>query len=111
MGKRKRTDSAALTVRWSLLAIDDLAEIRAHVAQDKPEAAARLARRIIEAADRIVVLPNSGRVGRAKGTRELFVAGSPYFLVYRVNELVVEILRVWHGKRLPGTDAGLEGEE
>lgn len=104
MGNRKRTDTPSLTITWSIAAIDDLAEIRSYVEVDKPEAAARLARKIVGAADRLTTVPESGRIGRARGTRELVIPGTPYYLVYRIQLSAVQILRVWHGKRIPEID-------
>jgi toxin ParE1/3/4 len=40
-----------------------------------------------------------GRIGRRKGTRELVVAGLPYFVVYRLRASTIEVLRVIHGAR------------
>lgn len=47
--------------------------------------------------------PLAGRRGRALGTRELVVAGTPYIVVYRTRE-VVEVLAVVHGARKPKGD-------
>jgi toxin ParE1/3/4 len=52
----------------------------------------------LNAADRIRKMhPRMGRSGRARGTRELIVSGTPYLLIYRVSETEVEIARVLHG--------------
>jgi toxin ParE1/3/4 len=42
------------------------------------------------------MFPNRGRVGRIAGTRELVFAPLPYIAVYRVNDKVAEILRIYH---------------
>jgi toxin ParE1/3/4 len=44
-------------------------------------------------------MPESGRLGRVPGTRELVVTGSPYFLPYRIVGDTIQILRVMHGAR------------
>jgi toxin ParE1/3/4 len=55
----------------------------------------------------IALLPDNpklgGRRGRVDGTRELVVAGTPFILVYRLNEAHtrIEILRLLHGSQLP----------
>jgi toxin ParE1/3/4 len=38
-----------------------------------------------------------GREGRLRDSRELVVAGTPYVVMYRVNETQVEVMRVLHG--------------
>jgi plasmid stabilization system protein ParE len=48
-----------------------LRHIRAYIAKDNPEAASRVAARLIPASDRLDFLPNRGRPGREPGTREL----------------------------------------
>lgn len=52
----------------------------------------------IEAAvARLADHPQSGRPGRALGTRELVVPGTPYIVAYRVEQAAVVILRLLHG--------------
>jgi toxin ParE1/3/4 len=52
----------------------------------------------IEAAvERLTHYPKSGRPGRIAGTRELAVSGTPYVIVYRVENAAVLILRLLHG--------------
>ena len=75
-------------------ALADLRHIRAYIAKDNPEAASRVAARLISACDRLNFLPNRGRPGRAPGTREFPVR--PYVIVYRVTPGTVEIIRIWH---------------
>jgi len=41
------------------------------------------------------MFPGTGRPGEIKDTRELVV--SPYVLVYRETDEIVEILYLWHG--------------
>ncbi len=43
--------------------------------------------------------PAIGRPGRARGTREFVVTGTPFILVYRLQGTQVEILRVLHGRQ------------
>jgi len=57
-------------------------------------------RRILETKRRISQMPNSGRIGRAPGTREAVVQRTPYIIVYRIKEETVEILGIWHTSRL-----------
>jgi len=64
------------------------------IAKDNPEAASRVAVRLVAACDSLDFMPNRGRPGREPGTRELPVR--PYVIVYRVKPSGVEIVRIWH---------------
>jgi toxin ParE1/3/4 len=75
-------------------AIADLQSIRTYIATDNPDAAARVAVRIVAACDSLDFMPNRGRPGAEQGTRELPVR--PYVIVYRVKPEGVEIIRIWH---------------
>ncbi len=54
---------------------------------------------IRQAARTLQTFPKRGRPGRISGTRELVVSGTPYFLVYAMQEQLVEVLAVIHGAR------------
>lgn len=82
-------------IRWTSEASDQLVAAIEYIRQDDPEAARRLASEIIEKIEMLARFPNSGRVGEVAGTREL--VNSPYVVVYRHTEEIVEILHVWHG--------------
>jgi toxin ParE1/3/4 len=74
----------------------DLIGIRDYIREQNPNAARRVARRLLDACRSLNAFPNRGRPGLIKGTREN-VAVWPYVIVYRVMPAEVEILRVWHG--------------
>ena len=74
-----------------------LREIRAYVARDKPEAAERLAMRIVALVEALGNHPNLGRLGAEPGIRELVIGGSPYIVLYRVQGRRVIISTIWHG--------------
>jgi addiction module RelE/StbE family toxin len=82
---------------WSALARTRLREIRAYVAQDKPEAAERLAIRIVAMVETLRNHPHLGRVGAQAGMRELVIGSTPYIVLYRVQEQRVAISTIWHG--------------
>jgi toxin ParE1/3/4 len=84
---------------WSALARTRLREIRAYVAQDKPEAAERLALRIVAMVEALRNHPHLGRVGAEPAIRELVIGGTPYIVLYRVQGRRVVINTVWHGKQ------------
>jgi toxin ParE1/3/4 len=82
---------------WSPLARARLREIRAYVAQDKPDAAARLAMRIVSLVEALREHPYLGRAGSEPGVRELVVGGTPYLIFYRVQGERVMINTIWRG--------------
>lgn len=84
---------------WSALARTRLREIRAYVAQDKPEAAQRLAIRIVAVIEALRDHPYLGRVGSEAGVRELVIGGTPYIVLYRVQGRRVIISTIWHAAR------------
>lgn len=67
-----------------------------YVAERNPTAAARLEQRIIDATDQLLDHPRLGRAGRAKGTRELVVARTPYIVIYEIDGDTIQIVRVLH---------------
>ena len=88
-----------MRVRWTRPALRDLDGIQDYVAQDSPLAAYRLAHDLMDRTqDGLALTPMMGRVGRARGTRELVFADLPYIVVYRVAE-DVEVLAVVHTAR------------
>ncbi|SPE52866.1 conserved hypothetical protein [Verrucomicrobia bacterium] len=83
-------------------AIEDLAEIVRHIAQDNPLAAERLGNQLLDKAESLRQLPLRGalvRERRERDCRELVL--KPYRIVYRVREekQLVEVVRFWHGAR------------
>ena len=84
---------------WSALARTRLREIRAYVAPDKPEAAERLAIRIVAMVEALRDHPYLGRAGAEPELRELVIGGTPYIVPYRVQGSRVVISTVWHGKQ------------
>lgn len=85
---------------WQPQALEDIASIRAYVSHDKPGAAVRLVAGILSFVhDQLTAFPESGRVGRVEGTRELVVPKTPYIVAYRVKADVIDILAIHHAAR------------
>jgi toxin ParE1/3/4 len=80
-----------------VLARARLQEIRSYVARDKPEAAAKLATRIVAVVEALREHPYLGRAGADAGIRELVIGGTPYVVLYRVQAAHVIISTIWHG--------------
>ena len=74
-----------LEIVWSPLALARLQEIRAFIALDKPDAAERLATRIVSVVEALRIHPYLGRVGPEPGIRELIIGGTPYSILYRIR--------------------------
>jgi addiction module RelE/StbE family toxin len=83
-------------VVWSARALHDVEEIYRFVSIDKPEAARRLAERLLWAGDELSQHPHLGRQTRAGDLRELIVGN--YLLIYRITD-VIGIVTVVHGAR------------
>ena len=86
-----------MKLTWTPPAIERFEEIAAYIAEDNPDAAARIADRIVSATERVLKMPLLGRHGKKADTRELPIAGTPYIMIYRVKPDVIEILTIWHG--------------
>ena len=85
-----------MRIIWSETAIANLVDIRQYIEHDKPEAARRLAHRIVTSVEQLAEHPHLGHPGREPGTRELIVAGTPYIIPYRVRRGQLSILAVLH---------------
>jgi toxin ParE1/3/4 len=73
-----------------------LREVRAYVASDKPDAADRLATRIVSVVEALRDHPYLGRAGARPGIRELLIGGTPYIVLYRVSRGKVIVDTIWH---------------
>ena len=86
---------------WSPEALQDLADIRAFISQDNPNAAKAVVARIVRhVGAQLPDNPESGRSGRVPGTCELVIANSPFVVPYRVRGEYIDVLRVYHASRM-----------
>lgn len=86
-----------MRLKWSAYALTDRDDIFSYIENESPRAAVSVDDRIAGAARHLINYPESGRIGRVPGTRELIVSGTPYIAAYALNEDTVRILRVLHG--------------
>lgn len=86
-------------VIWAPKAILDLREAWDFIATDNESAADRIVLQLQRAGEGLDQFPKLGRAGKVLQSRELVVAGTPYFLVYYIRRDHVEIARVIHGAR------------
>jgi len=90
-----------MRVEWLRTALNNLDDEAAYIAQDNPKAAADFVNAILASVEHIALFPASGREGRLAGTREWVVPDRPYLIPYRVRQGRVQILRLFHTRRLP----------
>jgi toxin ParE1/3/4 len=84
-------------VRWTTPAADDLYDIVRHIQRDNPDAAVDVAESLYDGCGNLRKFPHLGRKGRIEGTRELVFSSLPYIVVYRIQDQIVEIMRIYHG--------------
>jgi len=83
-------------LEWSPWALKDRDAIFDFIEQDNPRAAIDIDTLIAEQTQRLIPFPESGRIGRCAGTRELVVDRTPYIVAYQIYDDRVRILRVLH---------------
>lgn len=89
-----------MNVNFTPQARDDLAAIRAWIAEDDDRAADRVVARILQTAMMFGQFPLLGRNGQVEDTREFSVVGLPYVIVYQVaSETDIDVLTVIHARR------------
>jgi toxin ParE1/3/4 len=96
LGNGRRAPAASAQ---TIVALNDLEQIRRYIAEENPAAGARITAMIRNAVEQLTDHPNLGRSGRVEGTRELVIADTPYIVAYRVLNNRLRILSVIHGAR------------
>jgi toxin ParE1/3/4 len=98
-------------VEWSSFAQADRDAIFDYIEADSARAAVTVDDRIRAQVETLARFPQSGRLGRIKGTRELVINRTPYIVAYRITGDTVRILRVLHGARRWPDDMSEESQE
>jgi toxin ParE1/3/4 len=75
----------------------DMERAFAFLSEDNPRAAEVMVERILKALESLQQLPNRGRPGRWRGTREFIVPQTGYIAIYRVGGQRVTVIRIVHG--------------
>jgi len=88
-----------MKIRWSPEASVDFGGIVEYIRTENASAADRVAHSIYDSIHSLRSFPRRGRPGRMAGTRELVLAPLPFIVVYRINESVLEVVRVLHGSQ------------
>lgn len=83
--------------------MENLDEEISYIANEDPQMARLVLRRIYDAVLLLQENPALGQPGRVHGTRELVVPGTRYLIPYRVQPQLqqVQILRVFHTSKKP----------
>jgi toxin ParE1/3/4 len=88
-------------VVWTELAVVRLGEIEAHVARRDPVVAEALVERLLARSETLADHPEAGRRVAEVPTGELReLVEPPYRLVYRVRGGEVQVITVFHGRRM-----------
>ena len=86
---------------WTRQAREDLRAIRAHIARDAPATATAYVRKLRASVERLRQFPFSGEVVPELGREDLQeVLQGNYRLIYRVSEMRLDILAVYHSSRI-----------
>ena len=80
-------------------ALGDLRAIGVFIGQDNPAAAERQIEIVFASVAQLARFPESGRLGRWLGTRELMIPRTPYIVPYQLRGDAVLLLRVLHGRQ------------
>ena len=89
-----------MRLTWSGLAIADRLAIFDFIEQENPAAAVRIDTKIELGIRQLLQFPESGRIGRVTGTRELVITGTPYIAAYAVLPDRIRVLRILHGAQV-----------
>ena len=83
-------------------ALNDLAEIIGHIAEDEADAASRFGSSLLDHVDLLARFPRMGSIiGKRPRVRKLL--HSPFLIYYQVDDdkHIVEVLHIRHGARKP----------
>jgi toxin ParE1/3/4 len=83
-------------VRYLERAVNDLIKIEEHLRSESPRGAARIGSRIRKRADDLAQFPFQGTKSRRADLFQLYVAKTPYILIYRVKGEEVHIITIVH---------------
>jgi toxin ParE1/3/4 len=83
-------------IRFSETAANDLESIYDFIARNNPDAALATVKKLLDVMKRLGEFPNMGRKSDL-GTRELVI--SPFVIIYRIVDDVINIEAVFHGSR------------
>ena len=88
-------------IKWTPQSLDDIEAIANFIARDSDYYAQMYVINIFDAAERLELFPESGRIVPELNRKEIreVIFGS-YRIIYRIKDKLVEILTVYHSSRL-----------
>lgn len=104
------TTADQLPVVWLPKARDQRSRQLEFLLRHNPALGIEMGDAIAATISRLAADPDLSRIGRVAGTREYLVPGTPFLLVYRIEDDAIVILRLLHNRRRFPTleDAGIE---
>ena len=90
-----------MEVVWLPKAVQNLAEIRAYIAEESPAAAQRVAQKIQQTVAMLQDHPRLGKPSIRDGFRQIQVAGLPFVIPYKISENKLIIARIFHNHQQP----------
>ena len=85
-----------MEILWHKQARADLRAIREFYDDIDPSITARMMHRIFDAGDQLLHNPRIGRPGRAEGTREWLIKGTPFLMGYKLSGEQPIVLAIYH---------------
>jgi plasmid stabilization system protein ParE len=85
-----------MRIRWTPPAAQDMQGISDYLKERHPQYRLPTMRKLYRKIQSLKQTPHLGRPGRIEGTREIVFTPLPYVGVYRVEDEIVEIWRIWH---------------
>lgn len=93
-----------MIIRWARTAQQDRDDAIDYLMGESPASALLIDQRIDDSLLILYQHPYAGRIGRARGTRELIIPDTPYIAAYRVDGQEILVLRMLHmARRWPAT--------
>ena len=86
-----------MKIEWLPEAAHNLTAQLEGITERDPWAAITVGDAVHAAVERLADHPATGRPGRVPATREIVVVGTPYVVMYRIEQSVVLVLRILHG--------------
>ena len=83
-----------MQIHYTRLAISNLSQAYDLIETDRPQETRGIIERIEKTIETVALAPLLGKRGRVEGTREFFVTGAPFIIIYREKEDVLQILSI-----------------